>query len=220
MASTEYIDSSDSRWRTWTSGAYTVKTAVYQDTAWTSWTDSTAAVSNAATTTAWKVWTRAGVTYSSDYRTATATTTAWTVWTSGADIVNVRQETEAERTVREERYRQEQEQARVAAEKRAKEAEEREKKALILLQLVLNEQQKKELKEKNYFEVGVVGGKKYRIKKGQCRNIQELDDKTGNVKRTLCFHPQDNLHDYDAMAIQKLALESMEEEALKVANFS
>jgi hypothetical protein len=177
-------------WNTWTSGNCTTSATTYSTNE--TWTGWTSGTACASTNTVWYTW---------------------TAETGEFQVVSPRVEPEEERTARLEREA-------VECKERAKAAEEREKRAMIFLQLVLNEKQQKELKEKNCFELSVVGGKKYRINKGQINNVQELDDKTGLVKRRLCFQPKDDLHDYDAMAIQKLALECIEEEVLKVANFS
>lgn len=176
------------------------------------------------TTAVWQDW--ATTTYEGTSATATIDSdTVWYRWTDGkCERVNdyvyePKVESKEDKAARLEREAIVAEQRRIEAEKRTREAEERERKAYAFLLLCLDKKQKKDLQEKKFFEVSVVGGRRYRIKTGQCRNIQELDNE-GNVKRTLCFHPQDNLHHYDAMAIQKLTLECDEERALKVANFS
>lgn len=180
-------------------------------TAWECWVDNT--TSTASSSVVWTKWASGASTTASvqSSHCHDSTTTVWTVWvdTSYAETLVYDQKTIEEARKREEKLRIE----------REKQAKERERKAYLFLMLCLNSFQKQQFEKNNYFDLEVVGGKKYRINKGQCRNIQELD-KDGKKVRTLCFHPKDNLHDYDAMAIQKLALEADEAEALKVANFS
>jgi hypothetical protein len=102
---------------------------------------------------------------------------------------------------------------------------ERRGKAKELLKMVLDAQQRKMLEEKAYFELtSVKSGRRYRIRKGDCRNIEEIDA-NGNKLATLCFHPKPlpgrkMVHEYDTMTIQKLMLENEEEEARAVANIS
>lgn len=177
------------------------------------------------TTAVWHDW----VTTTYEGTSATTTTydtgTVWYTWVDGKCelvkdyVYEPKVESDEEKIARLERERAYAEQCRMEAEQRSREAAERERKAYAFLLLCLDERQKKDLEEKKHFELSVVGGRRYRIKTGQSRNIQELDQ-DGKVKRTLCFHPQNSLHHYDAMAIQKLALECDEEQALKVANFS
>lgn len=179
-------------------------------TTWGYWVDNT--TSTASSTAAWTIWTsETGTSASVQNSYSHDTATAWTVWIGSLNNETIVYDQKATEEVR-----KREEKLRIEREKQAKE---RERKAYLFLMLCLNNFQKQQFEKNNYFDLEVVGGRKYRINKGQCRNIQELD-KDGKKIRTLCFHPKDNLHDYDAMAIQKLALEADEESALKVANVS
>lgn len=209
----------------------------YTSTTWSSWAgDSTAgsATSFYTTTATWTGWVSDTATYSTSTTTTIDSNMVWYEWCGDGSLrqINTPQsgahhdhayrpkvESAEETIARLEREKADAERARVEAEERSRAAAERERKAYAFLLLCLDEKQKKDLEEKKHFELSVIGGRRYRIKTGQSRNIQELDQ-SGQVKRTLCFHPKDNLHHYDAMAIQKLALECDEERALKVANFS
>jgi hypothetical protein len=188
-------------------------TSASTTTTWAYWVYDVYSTASTSSTVSqvWNNWT-------SDIGTSSYTTTdyTYTIWVQGV-YDNLEQKTISA----EERKRNEEaaERARKEREKLEIERKERERKAYLFLMLCLNNSQKQQLEKNNYFELEVAGGRRYRINKGQCRNIQELD-KDGKKVRTLCFHPKDNLHDYDAMAIQKLALEADEAEALKVANFS
>ena len=187
---------------------------------WSGWasdcTSSTATAYCGTTAGTWSTWVT--TTYEGT-STTTDSSVVWYTWAGDSYVYKPKVESAEEKVARLEREAIEAEQRRIEAEKRTREAEERERKAYAFLLLCPNEKQKKDLEEKKHFELSVVGGRRYRINTGQCRNIQELGE-DGKVKRTLCFHPQDNLHHYDAMAIQKLTLECDEEIALKVANFS
>ena len=103
---------------------------------------------------------------------------------------------------------------RIAKEKKIEET------AKQLLKEILNDEQNKQFDEKGYFELtSIKSGNIYRINKGRCRNVQLLDKDRKKVQ-TLCFHPQERVHDYDTMVAQKLMLESCEDEVRKVANYS
>lgn len=63
---------------------------------------------------------------------------------------------------------------------------------------------------------GSSSGKRYRIHNGRSSNVAELDD-AGVIVRRLCFLPEGNLPIADVMLAQKIALETDEAGALKVA---
>jgi hypothetical protein len=71
-------------------------------------------------------------------------------------------------------------------------------------------------KDKAFESVGSKTGKRYRIKQGNQQNVFELDE-TGQPVRGLCFVPQGFLASGDVMLAQKIALETDEEAAMKVA---
>lgn len=92
--------------------------------------------------------------------------------------------------------------------------------AKTLLEAVLNDKQKAQLEKDNSFILtSVKSGKIYRIRKGRTRNIERIDEK-GKILELLCVHPQEYVHDYDTMTIQKLMLENDEEEIRKIANIT
>jgi hypothetical protein len=69
-----------------------------------------------------------------------------------------------------------------------------------------------------YFEVtGGVTGKRYRIRRGHQMNIEELDQK-GRRVHFLCFSPEGSLPVADVMLAQKIALETFESDAIRVAH--
>lgn len=71
-------------------------------------------------------------------------------------------------------------------------------------------------KDKTFETVGSKTGKRYRIKQGSQQNVFELDE-AGQPVRGLCFMPEGFLACGDVMLAQKIALETDEEAAMKVA---
>lgn len=83
-----------------------------------------------------------------------------------------------------------------------------------MLRGVLSPEQRAQYDSKGFFDVtGGQTGKRYRSRTGSQVNVEEL---SGN-KRTLCFVPKGGVPIGDILLAQKLALELMEEETLKVA---
>lgn len=72
-------------------------------------------------------------------------------------------------------------------------------------------------KTKSFEVIGSATGKRYRINHGRQMNIDEIDAK-GNKLCGWCFLPQGGLVAGDCMLAQKIALETNETAALKVAN--
>ncbi|WP_371259526.1 hypothetical protein [Bradyrhizobium sp. URHD0069] len=69
----------------------------------------------------------------------------------------------------------------------------------------------------NYFDVtGCHSGRRYRIRHGTATNIYELDN-FGRPRTGWCFVPRDRLVPGDVMLAQKIALETDESAALRVA---
>lgn len=96
--------------------------------------------------------------------------------------------------------------------------EEAQARGLALLRENLTPKQRKQYDEHQWFEVvGSDSGKRYRIYHGRQMNIHELDKK-GQHAGGVCFLPQGNLVAGDCMLAQKIALETNEKKALKIAN--
>ena len=92
-----------------------------------------------------------------------------------------------------------------------------EEKGIGLLRSWLTPEQAKQWDSHKRFDViGSDTGTRYRIKYGAAMNIDELFD--GKVVAQWCFAPQGNLVVGDVMLAQKIALETMELEALRRAN--
>jgi hypothetical protein len=69
-----------------------------------------------------------------------------------------------------------------------------------------------------HFEtIGSDTGRRYRLRRGKEMNVDELDA-CGKVVAQWCFAPLGNLVVGDVLLAQKIALETMEREALRVAN--
>lgn len=99
-----------------------------------------------------------------------------------------------------------------------REREKSEARGLKLLKEWLLPEQLALYEQSGYFEViGCDTGKRYRINRGTQLNIEELGP-TGEPKCTWCFLPEGDLVAGDVMLAQKIALETNEREALKVAN--
>jgi hypothetical protein len=95
-----------------------------------------------------------------------------------------------------------------------------EEKGAALLRSWLSPEQAKLWDSHRHFHViGSDTGRRYRIKYGRSMNIEELDT-GGHVVNRWCFGPQGNLAIGDVMLAQKIALETIEIEALANANRS
>ncbi len=91
------------------------------------------------------------------------------------------------------------------------------KRAAQLLRDVLTPEQRAQYDRKGHFDViGGRSGKRYRIRNGTQMNVEELSV-TGRRVRLLCFVPRGGIPMGDTHLAQKLALELMEDETLKVA---
>jgi hypothetical protein len=95
-----------------------------------------------------------------------------------------------------------------------------EERGLALLRSWLTPEQSEQFDLKQEFEVvGRDTGTRYRITAGTQMNVIQLDDGDRYVAR-LCFGPAGGLVTGDIMLAQKIALETMEIQALAVANYS
>ena len=89
-----------------------------------------------------------------------------------------------------------------------------------LLALNLSLTQREQYAKHCFFDVtGGETGRRYRIRYGNAMNVQQLDHH-GREVQSLCFSPRDLLPVGDVMLAQKLALELIETDALRVANRS
>jgi len=99
-------------------------------------------------------------------------------------------------------------------------ANEPEQRSQRLLRDWLSAEQRGQYDKYRFFEVvGCHSGRRYRIRHGTASNITELDH-YGHPIYGWCFVPRDNLASGDVMLAQKIALETDELGALKIARSS
>ena len=92
-----------------------------------------------------------------------------------------------------------------------------ERKSRKLLREWLSAEQRRRYDKDGSFEVvGSHSGRRYRIQNGKASNITELDE-NGRAITGWCFVPIDDLASGDVMLAQKIALETDELSALKIA---
>ncbi len=104
-----------------------------------------------------------------------------------------------------------------AAKSRLRTRRNADKRAARLLREALSPDQRAQYDRKGHFDViGGQSGKRYRIRNGSQMNVEELSA-AGSRVRVLCFVPQGGLPMGDIHLAQKLALELMEDETLKIA---
>jgi hypothetical protein len=94
-----------------------------------------------------------------------------------------------------------------------------EARGLLLMRDWLSPDQRKQFDNLGYFDVvGCDSGNRYRIYHRMVPpNVYEIDD-AGGLKMGLCFMPIGRLVAGDVMLVQKIALETAEDSASKVAN--
>ena len=93
-----------------------------------------------------------------------------------------------------------------------------EERSLQLLRSWLSPKQTQQWDALSEFEVvGSHTETRYRIRRGKVMNVHELDQ-TGNIVAHWCFAPKGDLALGDILLAQKIALETMERDALKMAN--
>jgi hypothetical protein len=94
----------------------------------------------------------------------------------------------------------------------------REARGMALLRAWLSAEQRAQFDATRSFEVtGCDSGKRYCIRYGTVTNVHELDN-SGHPVTGWCFVPSGGLVAGDVMLAQKIALETDEKAALKVAN--
>jgi hypothetical protein len=87
-----------------------------------------------------------------------------------------------------------------------------------LLRSWLSPEQAKQWDALSEFEVeGSQTGTRYRIRRGKVMNVHELD-RSGNIVAHWCFAPKGDPVMGDILLAQKIALETMERDALKAVN--
>jgi hypothetical protein len=93
-----------------------------------------------------------------------------------------------------------------------------ERRGIELLRSWLTPEQTAQWDTRGHFEVvGCDTGRRYRITRGRAMNIQELDA-NGRTVAQWCFAPEATLAAGDVLLAQKIALETMEQRVLTLAN--
>jgi hypothetical protein len=147
----------------------------------------------------------------------TATTVVWAEWARQVQQAHGR----APGIIHEETRRRdaaENERWRLAAEQARQLKAEADKKAEILLGSLLTAEQREDLQKKRCFYV-YSKGKKYRVDRGQHGNVKLVNERD-EVVESYCIQPRGGLPDADAMAAQKLLLETDPETFRNIANVS
>ena len=92
-------------------------------------------------------------------------------------------------------------------------------KSTIILSESLNHQQRRDFDKLGYFFVQSPSGRLYRIREGRAINIDLMKGQSRNVvEKRLCAHPHIDCPNRDTMLVQKVMLENMEHEFLRIAN--
>ena len=182
--------SSCSVWRVWNGGTFAI--TVGANDPWPLWTG-TSATTSATTGTIWTHWIGA---YGGNRQPVTG------------GFYAVPTQTEAQRALAAE-------QAREANAKR----ERARARAYALLDTFLSDEQRHELADKGHFHVDAPSGRRYRIDRGSHGNVKVIDRVTGVWSESLCVQPS-GVPDGDAMLMQKLLIETAEEQFRATANIT
>ncbi len=194
------------------------------NTTWIYWVSSNC--DNATTSSLNTTWIRWCDSPSYTTETTDCTDGVWVFWATARPVqystretINIQPKTEEE--LQKEREDAAKREAEQKAEMELREATRRaaREKALQLLLENLDENQTEVFKNTGAIPVTSPSGRKYRIVKGRSRNVEELDE-TGKKVKNLCFHPSEQVPDFDTMLAQKLMLELHEDRARQIANFS
>jgi hypothetical protein len=93
-----------------------------------------------------------------------------------------------------------------------------EERGFALLQAWLEPEQAEQWASQRAFEVlGCDTGTRYCVTSGTAMNVHQLDQ-TGRTVARWCFLPESELVTGDILLAQKIALETMEKQVLKIAN--
>lgn len=208
---------------------------------WSSWNETTSAVTWSVTKRIWHIWNTSGATtVTASYPThSTITATAadmavinntnyiWEVWNDAKTLRAMARTAvplarkEPSAAQRAEWKRQDDEQA-LAFKKLQLAAAEASRKAQVILAENLTREQREDLEKKGCFYLETVGRdgnrRKYRIDRGTHGNVK-LMAPDGRILGRYCAQPN-GVPTEDAMLAQKLWLETNEEAFLKVANFT
>ncbi len=169
------------------------------DLIWSNWMVNGTSTGTSISNTVWTQWNTHTVTYKPYYLPPQRVPTP--------------EEQEALRVAEEARRA---EWARQEEVRKAEEAEAK-RKARIVLEEHLNDEQRKQLADNAWFEV-VTAKATYRIRTGWSGNVDRIVD--GRATDRYCIHPSESVPHEDNMLAQKLLLEADEEAFLRIANRS
>ena len=194
-------------WRVWstTSASTWPAVPITSDVTWAGWcTASATTTACTAGNIVWAIW-------AADSSSSTRSHVAPASFTESPELVAAR---DAERARQAEERRRLDEAAR---QERVRAAE----RATQLLLSVLDESQRRDLSEHGHFYVTApASGRLYRIDKGRSGNIKVIDRVTRTWVESLCVHQQEMVPEADTMLMQKLLIESAEDELRAVANIT
>jgi hypothetical protein len=176
------------------------------------YSDGTAAVTNG--NLVWNTWVSTGTTSTS------VSDTVWTTWQNGTtyrvNYIPV-QMTPEEQAAHDERMAVQRAEWDERERIRKEEEAEAKRKARVLLEEILSDEQRKQLADNAWFEVVTPKGT-YRIRTGWSGNVDRYVD--GKLNDRYCIHPSEYVPNEDNMLAQKLLLEADEEAFLRIANRS
>jgi hypothetical protein len=181
---------------------------------WTNWVEQANIQFGTASTCnlVWDTWVVRG-----SCTANTATTVVWAEWARQTANEHrrvpgvIHAETRRRDAAENERWR-------LVAEQEKQRRAEADKKAEILLGSLLTAEQREDLQKKRCFYV-YSKGKKYRVDRGQHGNVKLVNERD-EVVESYCIQPRGGLPDADAMAAQKLLLETDPEAFRNIANVS
>ena len=178
--------------------------------------------------TVWSNWTQISSVYTLKDEITTAAWGNWqnvTTYATAGFVPKLTKESLAEAKLfmdeQARKFRQE-EAIRLEAQRKAQEVERLKKekatkRAKVLLQGLLNDEQLRRFLMDECIPVDTAKGNKYLIRPGRAGNIDALD-KEGKIMHRLCCHPKDQVPNYDTMVAQLMYLLGDEDTFLQTAN--
>lgn len=175
-------------------------------TTWEQWTTST----TAATTDIYTIW----------CDSTSATSTTFDYWIQEYSTIQTIRADQMQRAIeRQQQLEQQRQESERSFHEQQKQKQQARRKAKVLLLENLNTQQIKEYNKEGHFFVVSPSGRLYRIREGRSINIDLMKGNSRiDVEKRLCAHPDILCPNEDTMLAQKLYLENMEQEFLRVAN--
>jgi hypothetical protein len=202
-------------WGAW-NNASTTSASTCGDDIWNRWAITTGSGSTTITATnscVFQLWNAQG-------QTSATNDITWGNMATGTARGRLHVRYSAPRVTEEElaaRAQRAEEQARIARLAQAQRAQ-ADDRAMRLLRTMLNDEQNQDLEKDGHFFVPAPSGRLYRISKGRSGNVKVVDPVTRVWKESLCIHQRMNVPYGDTMLMQKLLIETHEEEFRATAN--